>query len=90
MLRRSLVSVLAVLALSAAACGPSGDTIATVDGAVVDAASFETAAALYRFLGELNGAGCGSPVEGETADAACDRYALSNVIQERQIGRAHV
>ena len=83
MLRRSLVSVLAVLALSAAACGPSGDTIATVDGSVVDAASFTTSVALYRFLGDLNGAGCGSPVDGETADAACDRYALANVIQER-------
>ena len=83
MLRRPLLVVLAALALSATACGPSGDTIATVDGSVVDAASFETSAALYRFLGELNGAGCGSPVDGETADAACDRYALSNVIQER-------
>lgn len=78
---RLLASVL--LVLLASACGPSASTAATIDGTVVSETALATSAALYRFLGDLNGSGCGAPVDGETAAAACDRYALSNVIQER-------
>lgn len=81
--RRARPLALVLLVLLAAACGPSASTAATIDGSVVTATSLATSASLYRFLGDLNGSGCGAPVDGETAEAACDRYALANVIQER-------
>jgi len=40
---------------------------------------------LYRFLAALSGAPCGSPVVGESEEAACVRFTLTNVIQEEAI-----
>lgn len=71
------------LALSLAACGqPSGDAAAVVEGREITTAEVDFAADLYRFLGDVNGQGCGAPIERESAEAACARYALSNLIQE--------
>lgn len=71
------------LVLGAASCGqPSGDVAALVAGREITTAEVDFAADLYRFLGDVNGQGCGAPVERETPEAACARYALSNLIQE--------
>lgn len=71
------------LVLGLAACGqPSGDVAAVVDGREITVAQVDLAADLYRFLGDVNGQGCGAPVQGESDEAACNRYTLSNLIQE--------
>jgi glutathione S-transferase len=40
---------------------------------------------LFSFLSGLSGAPCGSPVDGESADAACARFTLTNEIQEEMV-----
>lgn len=74
-------------ALAAAACGPSGSVAARIDDIEITTADVQTSALLYSLLGEVNGQGCGAPVEKETASAACDRFTLSNLIQERLVDR---
>lgn len=74
-------------AVTVAACGPSGSVAARIDDIEITTADVDASALLYRLLGEVNGQGCGAPTEKETIAAACDRFALSNVIQERLVDR---
>lgn len=77
------LALVPALVLGVAACGtPSGDAAAVVDGREISTAEVAKSADLYRFLGDVNGQGCGAPVKGESDAAACDRFTLSNLIQE--------
>lgn len=81
-LRRPVALVLAAcLAATAAACSESPDVAARVGDATISVAEVRTAEGIFRMLGELSGSGCGFPVEGETEEAACARYALSNLLR---------
>ncbi|MFM7718493.1 MAG: peptidylprolyl isomerase [Actinomycetota bacterium] len=70
-----------------AACGPPGSVAAEVAGREISVASLERSALLYTLLGELNGQGCGAPEGRETYATACDRFTLSNLIQEAIVDR---
>lgn len=81
-LRRPVALALAAcLAATAAACSESPDVAARVGDATISVAEVRTAEGIFRMLGELSGSGCGFPVEGETEEAACARYALSNLLR---------
>jgi foldase protein PrsA len=75
-----LVVLVAVLALSA--CGSSRPAAAVVDGETITDAQLKDQMALFTFLGALQQQPCGQAQTGETADAACARFTLSNLIQE--------
>jgi PPIC-type PPIASE domain len=73
---RLLLVVLAACVLSA--CGPGKPEVARVGEQDVAATDLQHAVALQRVLADIQGAPCGGqPAEGESADAACDRAALS-------------
>ena len=78
---------LGLAALLLTACGPSSSVAAEVGGREIAVADVERSALLYSLLGELNGQGCGNPAAGEAAAAACDRFTLSNLIQEEIVSR---
>ena len=79
---RALVFVL-VASLGLAACStPSGSTAATVGETEITNDQVARDADLFAFLVGLSGSACGTPVEGESEDAACARLALSNDIRE--------
>ena len=79
--RTSALVLAACLASAVAACSPSPDVAATVEGVTISVAEVRTAEGIFRMLGELSGSGCGFPVEGETEESACARYALSNLLR---------
>jgi len=73
---RLLLVVMAACVLSA--CGPGKPEVARVGEQDVAATDLQHAVALQRVLADIQGAPCGGqPAEGESADAACDRAALS-------------
>jgi hypothetical protein len=77
---RSLL--LAALAVVLAACStPGPDVAASVGDVRIGLPELETRAAVYRVVGELSGQPCGAPEEGETDESACNRFALSQLIQ---------
>jgi parvulin-like peptidyl-prolyl isomerase len=78
--RRAAISVLAVVAMTACA-SPGNDVAATIGDAEIGVAQLETRAAAYRAIGELAGQPCGAAEEGETAASACNRFALSQLVQ---------
>ena len=82
--RRSRTLALAVVAvLGLAACSSTASsTAATVGDAVISNEQVARDVDLFAFLVGLSGAPCGTPVEGETEEAACARLALSNDIRE--------
>jgi foldase protein PrsA len=82
--RRRVVAALAVAALALAACS-SGTSAATVGDAEISHERVQTDMVLFSFLSGLSGAPCGSPVDGESADAACARFTLTNEIQEEMV-----
>ena len=66
------------MAFAVAACGANKPEVASVGDREVAEADLDQAAALQHVLAELQGAVCGGePAEGESADTACDRVALS-------------
>jgi len=78
--------VVAVLALAACADNPPAPSAAAVvNGTDITDAQLQREADLFRFLGALNQSPCGQQQSGETAEAACNRFALTNLIQERLI-----
>lgn len=74
--------VLAVFPMVLAACGGSGAPAASVGDALISHEQLASDVSAYRFLAGLSGAPCGTAVQGETDDAACARFALTNDIQE--------
>ncbi len=77
-LRLSLLSLVAVVALSA--CGSARPPAAVVDGESISDAQLEDQVSMYTFLSSLQQQPCGQPQRGETSDAACARFTLSNLI----------
>lgn len=59
---------------------------ATVDGRTISDAQVKQDAALYSFLASLNRVPCGQAAEDESEEAACNRFTLSNLIQESLVG----
>ena len=81
--RSRALALLVVAVLGLVACSsPSGSTAATVGDAEISNDRVARDADLFAFLVGLSGAPCGTPVEGESEDAACARLALSNDIRE--------
>ena len=85
-IRLIALSVIAVLALAACADSPAAPSAAAVvNGADITDAQLQQEADLFRFLGAINQSPCGQQESGESAEAACNRFALTNLIQERLI-----
>jgi hypothetical protein len=73
---RLLLVVLAACVLSA--CGPGKPEVARVGERDIAASDLQHAVALQRVLADIQGTQCGGqPAQGESANAACDRAALS-------------
>jgi parvulin-like peptidyl-prolyl isomerase len=82
-LRSRALALLVAAALGLVACSSaSGSTAATVGDSEITNDQVARDADLFAFLVGLSGSPCGTPVEGESADAACARLALSNDIRE--------
>ncbi|MEX2204484.1 MAG: peptidylprolyl isomerase [Actinomycetota bacterium] len=81
-LRLRTFIVLVVVPMVLAACDGSGAPAASVGDAQISHEQLASDVSAFRFLAGLSGAPCGSPVQGETQDAACARFALTNDIQE--------
>jgi parvulin-like peptidyl-prolyl isomerase len=73
---------LAVVPMLLAACDGSGAPAASVGDAQISHEQLASDVSSFRFLAGLSGAPCGTAVEGETQDAACARFVLTNDIQE--------
>ena len=72
------------LALAAlVACSGATPPAATIAGVDVTDEQLAHEKDLFGFLTGLNQQPCGTKEDGETQDAACSRFALANVIQER-------
>ncbi len=76
----ALVSVVLVLS----ACGTSS-TAATIGATELSHEELRKEIALFRLLTGLSGVPCGTPVQGESQDAACARFTLTNLIQEELV-----
>jgi parvulin-like peptidyl-prolyl isomerase len=74
--------VLLVVPIVLAACDGSGAPAASVGDAQISHEQLAVDVSSFRFLAGLSGAPCGSAVEGESENAACARFALTNDIQE--------
>jgi len=88
-LRPHVVVLVAVVALAGCSAesggGGAGSTAAaTVNGDQITQAELQGSVPLFQFLASLSQAPCGQadPASGESADAACARFALGNMIQE--------
>ncbi len=82
---RALVLAVGAAVLLAACERPPA---AVVGGARITDAQLAHDVKLFRFLAELNASGCGQPVEGESAESACARFTLQNLIQE-EVAKAY-
>lgn len=84
-----VVALAAVVALAGCSAesggGGAGSTAAaTVNGDQITQTELQGSIPLFQFLASLSQAPCGQPdpASGESADAACARFALGNMIQE--------
>ena len=68
-------AVLAVVPMALAACDGSGAPAASVGNAQITHEQLASDVSAFRFLAGLSGAPCGSPVQGESQDGACARFA---------------
>ncbi len=78
---------LALVAFVLAACGGGGGGLtgapaASVGGVDISDEQLTVDMVAFRFLVGLSGSSCGTPAGGETTDAACARFTLTNEIQE--------
>ena len=76
--------MLALLPMLLGACGASGPAV-TIGQRELSHDELRAEISMFRFLTALSGTPCGTPVEGETADSACARFALTNLIQEELV-----
>jgi len=82
--RLIVVPAIVVLATILSACGSggaSGSTAATAGKTEITDAQLALEAKLFTFIGALNQSDCAQADAGESAEAACNRFALSNLIQ---------
>lgn len=80
------------LLVSLASCSQAVAPAATVEGERITNAQLAGDMSLFRFLASLSQSACGQALSGETEDAACARFTLSNLIQEdlvKQYAGAH-
>jgi parvulin-like peptidyl-prolyl isomerase len=81
--------VLVLVAVALAACNDlSGAPAARVGDAEISDEQLRADIPAFSFLVGLSGAPCGTPAAGESEDAACARFTLTNDIQE-QIVKAY-
>jgi parvulin-like peptidyl-prolyl isomerase len=74
--------VLSVVLVAMTACGSARPPAAVVDGENITDAQLKDEMVLFSFLGSLQQQPCGQAEQGESTDAACARFTLSNLIQE--------
>jgi foldase protein PrsA len=79
---RPLLPLLVVVVVSLSSCGAARPPAAVVDGETITETQLRDQMVLFTFLGSLQQQPCGQAQGGETADAACARFTLSNLIQE--------
>lgn len=70
------------LLMSLASCSSATPPAATIDGTAFTDAQLAHEVHVFSFLAGLSKQPCGTPDAGESPDAACARFALSNVIEE--------
>jgi foldase protein PrsA len=80
--RAGLLAFLSVVVVLFAACNNDPSAAATVGEQEISIEQLDADVALFGFLAALSGAPCGTPIEGESQDAACARFTLSNDIRE--------
>ena len=83
---RRLFGLLAFTVFALVACSSGADVAARVGDVDITHSQVRARASLFRFLGGLDQQPCGAPVEGETAGAACTRFALGNLVQAELTG----
>jgi parvulin-like peptidyl-prolyl isomerase len=83
--RSRLFVVLAAVPILLAACAAAEPPAASVGDAEISQERLQTDVVLFRFLSALSGAPCGAPIQGESDDAACARFTLTNDIQEEMV-----
>ena len=84
-LRRAPAFIL--IAALLAACGSAQQPAARVSGSEISNAELEHEIKLDTFLSSVTGRPCGTPVPGERSDAACARFALTNLIEQFFVDR---
>ncbi len=81
-----LAVLLAATLLSLAGCSTTGSrtgsNAAVIGDETVTVEELERDVDLYTFLTGISGSTCGQPVDGESPDAACARFALTTDIRE--------
>ncbi|MGQ0669888.1 MAG: peptidyl-prolyl cis-trans isomerase [Actinomycetota bacterium] len=70
-----------------AACSVARPPAAVIDGEPITDAQLEGDLARFELLASLTGGSCGQPARSETAESACARFTLSNLIRESLIRR---
>jgi parvulin-like peptidyl-prolyl isomerase len=72
-----------VLAVALAACAQSSSSVAaSVGDSEISVQRLHSDVEVYGFLAAISNAPCGQPVQGETNESACARFALGNDIRE--------
>lgn len=82
-LRLAVASTVLSLGLVLSACGSSASPAASVGESEITDAQVTHEADLFSFLAALNQSPCGTKEGDETEESACNRFALSNLIQQR-------
>jgi foldase protein PrsA len=80
--RAGLLAFVSIVTVLFAACTNDPSAAATVGENEISIEQLDADVALFGFLTALSGAPCGTPVEGESQDAACARFTLANDIRE--------
>jgi parvulin-like peptidyl-prolyl isomerase len=82
-LRLRILGLALVASLAVSACGNTfRPAAANVQGTAITDAQLRTNIPLFEFLASLRQAPCGSAVKGESAQAACSRFSLTQLITE--------
>ena len=76
------LAFLTLAAVLLGACANDPSSAATVGDGEITVDQLHADVALFGFLTALSGAPCGTPVKGESQDAACARFTLANDIRE--------
>jgi hypothetical protein len=83
---RSCVLVACALGLLLASCGSAGAPAATLGGTDITDEQLAHEIDVFGFLSGLSQQPCGTVEGDETADAACARFSLTNLIEEHFVG----